>query len=241
MNQSLSCILFALQRERFAFCTTYRPRFEIAGAPCWAYVCHSVQSEVLVLETGVGRMRMKRALDWLFTQQHPPSVIMAGFCGALTSEHQTGDLIFASEIVDTKHHSFATTWTGNRCDAKRRNGRILTMPVLIGDPTEKTRLAAEYDAVAVDMESAVVAERCKDAGIPFACLRAVSDDCRTALSPQLVSLLSGGRVSIGKILKALVRRPQMTAELWRLAKDTRLAARRLGHALVELLSPADGG
>jgi hypothetical protein len=72
--------------------------------------------------------------------------------------------------------------------------------------------------------------------VPFGCVRAVSDDLHTALSPRLATLLSGGRVSPLRCLLALAGSPGLAAEMWRLAKQTRLAADNLAKALGELLT-----
>ena len=67
-------------------------------------------------------------------------------------------------------------------------------------------------------------------------MRAISDDMRTTLSPQLATVLRAGRVSLPRILAALVRRPGLVTEFVRLARQTHLAAERLGTALGELLT-----
>jgi hypothetical protein len=86
------------------------------------------------------------------------------------------------------------------------------------------------------MEAAVVAERCARGGVPFGCVRAVSDRVDLPLSPRLVSLLSGGRVSPVRLGWALLHSPGIVRELVRLARDTRFASRQLGTALGELLT-----
>jgi len=86
------------------------------------------------------------------------------------------------------------------------------------------------------MESATFARLCTKRGIPFGCLRAISDDLDTALSPALVSLLTGGRVSWWRALRALLRRPSLFKEFLRLGRDTRLASAQLGKAVGELLT-----
>jgi adenosylhomocysteine nucleosidase len=100
---------------------------------------------------------------------------------------------------------------------------------------DKHRLANVHQAIAVDMESAVFAARCTQAGIPFGCVRAISDEAATTLSPALTSMLSGGRVSPWRVGLNLARRPWMLPELLRLARDTRLAAECLAETLGELL------
>ena len=114
--------------------------------------------------------------------------------------------------------------------------RLLTMDHLIACPEQKQRLGEQHHTSAVDMESAFFAERCTKAGLPFACVRAISDEMTTSLSPNLASLLSGGAASPWRVVQALARRPSMLPELMRLARDTRRASEQLGLALGELLT-----
>ena len=119
------------------------------------------------------------------------------------------------------------------------------MPELVGAPREKQRLGRQYQAVAVDMESAVTARLCAQHNVPFACLRVISDDWETALSPQLIDLLRQGRVSIPRLAAKVLRHPSLIGELWRLAGQTRSAARQLVKPLAAVLfvghRTGDGG
>ena len=97
-------------------------------------------------------------------------------------------------------------------------------------------MGERHDALAADMETAAVARLCHKQGVPFGCLRAISDDWDTPLSPRLVGLLKGGRVAPLRLAGALARQPSLAGELWRLARQTRTAARRLALALGEVLT-----
>src|SRR5207244_8671511 len=115
-------------------------------------------------------------------------------------------------------------------------GRIVTTGKLIGETDVKQALGKQLKALAVDMESASVARLCARHDVPFGCVRVISDEVTSAVSPQLVSLLSGGRVSALKLAGALVHSPGLVPELLRLRKQTRFAAERLSKALGELLT-----
>jgi hypothetical protein len=110
------------------------------------------------------------------------------------------------------------------------------MPHLVTDPDHKRRLGEESKAVAVDMESATAARICRQQGIPYGSLRAISDDWNMPLSSVLADLAPGGRVRWGHLLWALLRSPRLAGELWRLAGQTGTAARELGLGLGELLT-----
>lgn len=227
-----SCLLvFALSREHLFFRRTLQPRRRIASAPCRAHLC-GTDSSLLLLETGVGPHAVESALSWALGSRCPDLVVSAGFSGALQPGLAVGDLVLADEVVDVHGQRWPTTW---RPASSLRRGRILAAPGLIGDPVEKQRLGMEHGALAVDMETAAVASHCHRLGIPFGCLRAISDDGSTPLSPQLLLLLRDGRVAPLRLLGAMLRWPGLIGELWRLAWDTRRAARSLGQGLVSLL------
>ena len=241
------CILFALRRESTAFRREFRPHQSFPGSPCWARFCGPAWLSVLVLETGVGEANVARVLDWLLAKPklesvpyEPKLLVCAGFAGALTDALHVGDIVLAEEVVDEQGHSWRTTWPESLAEGRwtppLHRSRLLSAVQLVAAPAEKYQQGAEHGACAVEMESAVFASRCTQAGIPFACVRAISDEAATPLSPALASLLRGGTVSPWRVLTALARRPALLPELLRLARDTKRASEQLGLALGELLT-----
>ena len=197
--------------------------------------------QVCVLVSGIGAARARKAVEFLFADGARPSVVVAaGFTGALRAGLRVGDVLAATEVIDEAGRSWPTAWP--RPTAEARRCRLFTSSRLIGDPLAKQALGTRHDAAAVDMESAAVAEVCHRHGVPFGCVRAVSDAVDTALSPKLVSLLAGGRVSPWRLAKTLLRSPRLIPEMMRLGRHTRTAARNLASVLLELLrhtSPSD--
>jgi nucleoside phosphorylase len=237
------CVLFALAREAHFFRRAYQFREPFPGAPCKAWFCGPAQTRVLVMETGIGAARTHRALDWLLHQPafrdipyRPRFILSAGFSGALDEERRVGDVVLATETADLEGNRWPATWGGGTEFTPFYRGRLLTVLQLLGDPVEKRRLGHEHGAVAVDMETATVARLCSARLVPFGCVRVISDDVHTPLSPRLVTLLSEGRVSPWRVLGAVLTAPRLTGELWRLARHTRWAAKQLGKALEELLT-----
>jgi adenosylhomocysteine nucleosidase len=233
------CVVFALRRESLFFRRAFRPRHGFPGAPCRARLCGPSRQAVLVLETGLGARAMEAALEWVLGGLYrPPFLLSAGFSGALRPGQRVGDLVLATAVADTEGNRWPATWPGEsngKAAPDLERGDLLTSPALVASPAEKRRLAAEYGAVAVDMETAVVARHCHQHGVPFGCLRAISDDLDTPLSPELVGLLSGGQVSPFRLVVSLLRRPGLARELWRLEGQTRTAARQLAAGLARLL------
>ena len=207
-------VLFALEREAAPF------RNRAAGL-----------AGVHVAMCGVGPAAARQAAEAVTRRDPPTGLVFAGFCGALRPGLAVGDVVVAAEVVDEAGGFFACT------DVGQGRTRLLTADRLIGDPAEKQALGWRHVADAVDMESAAVAAVCRARGVPFLAVRAVSDALDTPLSPRLVKLLSGGRVSPLRAAWAVARQPAIVREFRRLARDTRFAAKALAEALMRVVAP----
>lgn len=238
---TVPCVVFALRRESMYFRCVYPFQQRFPGAPCRAEIrgtqgTNATRSDqkVLMLETGVGMTAMETALRWCLREPRlgavpyrPSLVLCVGFSGALRPEQRVGDLVLATEVVDEPGHRWPALHAFATKDPKISFGRVLTMRELVSDPREKQRLGQLHQAVAVDMESAAAARLCQEHEVPFACLRVISDDRNTALSPQLVKLLRRGRVSVPRLTTMVLRHPSLLGELMGLAAKTRRAAKQL--------------
>jgi adenosylhomocysteine nucleosidase len=243
------CVLFALGRESAPFLREFRPHQKLPGAPCWARFCGPSWLTVLVLRMGIGPGAAERALAWLMKSAQlddvpvrPKLVLMAGFAGALRQGLRAGDVVLATEVVDAEGQRWATSWPGELPSGEwvppLHRGAILTCRRVIVTAEEKRSLGEQHKAIAVDMETAVVAHWCQRMQVPFGAVRSISDDVNTSLSPRLAALISGGNVSLFRVLPALARSPGLLPELMRLKRDTATAALQLGRALGELLTLA---
>ncbi len=242
-DASCPCVVFALRREAMFFRRMRPRRRSFPGAPVPAAFHGDDSRTVLLLETGVGITAMEAALSWLLSGPtvdgvpfRPAAVLSAGFSGAITPGLRVGDLILADAVCDGDGASWPATWP-TRIGPHPR-GRLLTVPALVGRPEEKRRLGERSGAVAVDMETAALGRMCQAGGVPFGCLRVISDDVDTYLSEALLGVLASGRVRPGRLAAAVLRRPALIAELLRLGAHTRKAARRLACGLEELLTPS---
>ena len=231
---SAPCVVFALRRESMYFRRAYPYQQRFPGAPCRAQFRGAASQTVLMLETGVGVAAMKAALRWCLSGPRfenlvyrPRLLVSVGFSGALQPGRRVGDLVLATEVVDRQGNRWPALNPTQSVSQEITLGRVLTVSELVADPRDKERLGQLHQAVAVDMESAAIAQLCQQHNVPFACLRVISDDRNTALSPQLVELLRGGRVSAPRLAATVMRSPRLLAELWRLSGNTRRAAKQL--------------
>jgi adenosylhomocysteine nucleosidase len=230
------CIVVAVHRETLGLRRRLLPWRRLSAFPFPAWVIGP--DSALVVQSGVGVTAATRALSGLLDTGWRGAVVSAGFCGALVPDLQVGDLVRATEVLDTDGSLWTTTWPAG-ATVVARVGRVLTARELVGEPSVKKALGQCHDALAVEMEAAALAGLCVPRGLPFTCLRVVSDGLEDALSTDLVGLLGGGQVRFKRLTAALLRRPMLATELWRLGRVTRAGAERLGQALVELLAVWD--
>lgn len=157
------------------------------------------------------------------------ALISFGLAGGLDPRLQAGALV-VPRVVLVGDGSFV-------CDADlRRMLEECATPVeslfageaVVARATDKARLARDYGAAAVDLESGVVAEVAEAAGVPFACLRAICDPAARDLPRAAVEALDErGRVRPMKMAGILARHPQDILGLIALGRDAARARRSL--------------
>ncbi len=166
--------------------------------------------------------------------QRPAALLSFGYCGALAPDLRAGDLVIATEVVDTH----GQRWT---CDAglqerllaaaadqdlTARPGRLAVPEAAAATRRAKARLAQATGALAIDLESAAVARLAAEAELPFAVLRAVLDETATPLPPLALTAVDPetGRTRPRPLLLGLLASPGQLPALLRLGR-ARAAAR----------------
>jgi adenosylhomocysteine nucleosidase len=146
---------------------------DAAGAPLLAAVA------------GVGKVRAARAATLLIEAGVERALLVVGVCGALRRRERVGDLVHCARAVQADlalrsererepDAQLAAAW---REVAPGPSGWFLTADRPVLSPWRRLRLARAYlGACVADMETAAAAWVAAEAGVPWAALRAVSDD-----------------------------------------------------------------
>jgi adenosylhomocysteine nucleosidase len=197
-----------------------------------------------VLVGGIGgeaaRAAARRLLD-----SGACALVSWGLAGGLDPALEAGAVLVPFEVVDGRGTRFAaaSTWRESLIAAIGGpvvSGTLLTSPVPLASIEDK-RAAFERGAVAVDMESAAIAEVASSNRVPFIAVRVVVDTARDAVPAAVASAGRSGRLEIGRLLSGLLRSPGEIGALFELARRYRCAVRSLeAVARANALTPPPG-
>ncbi len=179
MNDRMAGIVtFALPDESRLFVKTLEGGAEIlprGRAPLLpVHVGQHGESRLAVVHTGVGdtptgRLQLQTLLG---TSADVRWVISAGYAGALAPDLRVGDLVLGRNHSDPGLLNVARLLLENE---NPRVGTLLTRTTTLETAADKAALHAATGALAVDMETAWIAEICAGFGVPLLSLRVISD------------------------------------------------------------------
>jgi hopanoid-associated phosphorylase len=169
------------------------------------------------------------------------SIISFGVAGGLAPDLIPGDCVVASAIID--YPAVRPTdplWSRKLADMipGARHGPIMGVNSVVSDPSDKRRLHTFTRAVAVDMESHLVARLADAHGLAFAAVRVIIDPAHRAVPPAaLLAMAPGGSTDVSAMLWEILARPSQVSPLMRLAADA-IAARAALVRLRRALGPS---
>lgn len=156
-------------------------------------------------------------------------LVSFGIAGGLAPHLRAGDVVISTEVLsgDNRWHaeaSFQRRIAGLAADIGAAEGPVLGCARIMASTEEKRRTWIETGAVAVDLESDVVARAAESAGLPFLVVRTIADTAYRALPPAaLIPLAKNGTPNLTRVLASVARRPLQVTALFGLARETRAA------------------
>jgi adenosylhomocysteine nucleosidase len=161
--------------------------------------------------------------------RHASCLVSFGIAGGLAPALHAGDVVISTEVLSDRRRWRADEWVRARVAALAGEIGAIEGPVLgtsriMASTGEKRRTWLETGALAVDLESDVVARAAAAAGIPFVVIRTIADTAYRALPPAaLIPLAENGTPQLARVLASVLRRPRQVAALFGLARETRAA------------------
>jgi hopanoid-associated phosphorylase len=169
------------------------------------------------------------------------SIISFGVAGGLAPDLIPGDCVVASAIIDYPVvRPTDPLWSRKLAEMipDARHGPIMGVNSVVSDPADKRKLHAFTRAVAVDMESHLVARLADAHGLAFAAVRVIIDPAHRAVPPAaLLAMAPGGSTDVTAMLWEILVRPSQVSPLMRLAADA-IAARTALVRLRRVLGPS---
>jgi adenosylhomocysteine nucleosidase len=171
-------------------------------------------------------------------------LVSFGIAGGLSPELEAGTVVVSGEVVFercrcTVEPPYRRQLTEFARSIGAVEGPVLGAGSVLATRIEKQQAWGATGALAVDLESAIVARTATALGIPFIVLRTIADTARRDLPPvALIPLRRDGKPDMSRILAAVVRRPFQLPGTIGLAWETHKALSALigpARALRELL------
>lgn len=190
----------------------------------------------LAAAAGGGGAARTRQLAERLLADGADGLVSFGICGGLAPDAASGTLLLPHVVLGEggKRWPVDEAWRARAAALLSAIG----IPFAAGDLLGATEIAAEKiakwylyrrsGAVAVDLESHIVAAAARAAGRPFVVLRAIADPAERRLPPAAVSGLDAeGRAAIGRVFLSLLQDPAQLPALLRVASDVRGALKSL--------------
>jgi adenosylhomocysteine nucleosidase len=191
-----------------------------------------------VIRTGIGAWKAEHAARAITTAGPLSAMISTGFACAL-NEARVGDVLIGTDIVRQSptgydlvcscDHELTTEaiQAARTSGVEHASGRFVSVAHVVCRGDQKRAMAQSSAAMALDMESAALALVARDADVPFAVIRTVSDRRDEDLPLDFNLFLRPTGWIAGAM--ACLSHPWSFAGLSRLRTQSRIAAKQLSR------------
>jgi adenosylhomocysteine nucleosidase len=195
------------------------------GVDTWA---HRDDNLYVAACAGAGQNAATRAFAAVEESAPVDLVFSLGWAGALAADLAPGSAHNVAGVIDV--------CTGERfhCDAGAGPLWLATSPKVAGE-SEKRRLASTYSAALVDMEAAAIARLAHMRGIPFYCIKGVSDGLSDRLPDFNRFLSPTGQMQLGRLILFALTRPIYWHSLLQMGENSKKASQSVAGALRDFL------
>jgi adenosylhomocysteine nucleosidase len=210
---------------------------------------------LVLVQGGVGRKNAVKSANYLLESVKVDLLISAGVAGGIRHGLNVGDLVVAESVghsnqcdFDGEELQLESDYVCNKevfqlamqlskgMESRFHFGSLLTVDKVISSASTKKRIGEQNSFLAVEMESAAVAEVAYRKGVKFAAIRSISDDIDDDLHLDYDSIISvEGKAKVASIALEVLKNPQKLSLLRRLNKQTKTAAKSLALFMSELI------
>lgn len=221
-------IIAAMEREVRPLIRDWKVRtIEHAGRPYRLFEKALVNGAAALICGGIGAEAARRATEAVVREVNPERVISVGFAGALDPSLKVGDVLEPRIVINAADSA--------RTEIESGEG-ILVSSATVAGKDRKPQLAKSYNAIAVDMEAAAVAQGAEASGVEFATVKAISDAADFTMPGTMERFVRvDGTFRSAKFAAHVAVRPWLWATTVALARNSAKASRALCDALASYL------
>jgi adenosylhomocysteine nucleosidase len=190
------------------------------------------REQMIVVCGGIGLEAARRAAEAAIALYRPNLVQSVGFAGALDASLHVGDVFVPAVVIDARDGS-RTQIEGTHNHGGSNQGTLVTFMGVAG-VDQKASLAQAYGAQAVDMEASAVAAAAHAHEIPFAAIKAISDESNFEMPQTARFIDSQGQFRTASFAFFAALRPWLWPRVAQLASNSRKAANALSQHLQRL-------
>jgi adenosylhomocysteine nucleosidase len=185
---------------------------------------------VVAIVTGMGTKLARARTDRLLDAVPVERVVVVGITGAVENETPIGTLILPEVVVNS---ATGAEYRPAPLGEGTPKGKMWTGDELLVDPDVIADLRAK-GVVSLDMETAAIAESCKQRGIPWSVFRVISDRATDGSVDEEVFRLSNqdGTPNRRAVLRYFVKHPARIPKMARLARGATLATKTAADAAI---------
>ena len=170
-----------------------------------------------------------------------PGIISFGVAGGLAPHLEPGTCVVGSAVLyGSERMPMSQEWSRKLLQTipDAVSGMLVGVPAPIAHPDDKRALYLKTGAIAVDMESHIVASVGLAHDVPVAAIRVITDPAKRALPASAVAAMRpNGTTNIVAMLRSVLKCPREVPALLQTALDARAARATLVRGR-HLLGPA---
>ena len=178
--------------------------------------------QVIAQVTGMGSSRAAQAVHEVAELFPDSRILFAGFAGGLASSLTLGSILSPAKV--TNESGLTVELDGQMPDL------LLSVDRIICTPQQKSQLASDTHAVAVDMESHAAATAAMELGIKLTVIRSISDEAHQSLPAWSAHCITeDGKTSTQGVMRVLLTGPWRLPALLMMGKRAKLASQSLAY------------
>ena len=195
------------------------------------------------VRTGVGPANARAAAEAAVARLRPSLIVSIGYAGGLVDSLGPASLVVGTGAIRDgerielpRDEAQQAASIAAALGIPHKSGWLLSVDKPLVTPESKRAAHADCGAIAVEMETAEVADVARRAGVACVAIRAISDTAAQSLHVAGKCVVSRrGLASLARIGVHLLRRPTLAPLAWRLHRQGGQCSERLATVVEALL------